>query len=84
MVEQRVQPLKLRAHLLCDYIRVGDLTREIGDVLEADELTKHIARLVTPATIIAAEKAMEAFSATYQLDLVSLLFLSYLPFLRGA
>lgn len=84
MVEWQVQPQKLRSPLLCDYAGVRDLTRETGDVLEASKVTKRIAGLVTPATIVTTENAMEAFSTTYRLDLVRLLFLLYLPFLHGA
>jgi hypothetical protein len=36
MVEQWVQPLKQRAHLLCDCTRVKDLTHEVVGELEAD------------------------------------------------
>jgi hypothetical protein len=64
--------------------KVRDLTLETGEVLEADEVTKWVAGLVTPATIVAVENTVEAFSATYWPNLVSLLFLPYLPFFRGA
>lgn len=72
MVERRVQPLKLWARLWCDYA-----------VLEASEVTKWVARLVTPTTVVAVENAVEAFSANYQPNLVSLPFLPYLPFFQG-
>jgi hypothetical protein len=53
-------------------------------VLEASEVTKWVARLVTLATIVAVENTVEAFLATYHPNLVSLLFLPYLPFFWGA
>jgi hypothetical protein len=55
MVEWRVQLLKLWARLLCDYA-----------MLEASEVTKRVTGLVTPATVVAVENAMEAFSANYR------------------
>jgi hypothetical protein len=55
MVEWQVQPLKLWARLLCDCA-----------VLEASEVTKWVTRLVTPATVVAVENAVEAFSANYR------------------
>jgi hypothetical protein len=36
MVEWWVQPLKQRAHLLCDCTSVKDLTHEVARELEAD------------------------------------------------
>ena len=36
MVKRRVQPLKRLARLLCDYIRVEDLTHEVAEELEDD------------------------------------------------
>jgi hypothetical protein len=35
-------------------------------VLEASEVTKWVTRLVTPATVVAVENAVEAFSANYR------------------
>ena len=52
-------------------------------MLEASEVMKLVAGLVTPATVVAVENAVEAFSATYRPNLVSLLFLPYLPFFWG-
>jgi hypothetical protein len=39
-------------------------------VLEAGEVTKQVAGLVTPTTIIAAGDVVEVFSANYHPDLV--------------
>jgi hypothetical protein len=83
MVEWRVQPLKLRACLLCDYAGVGDPSRETMEMLEAGEVTKWVTRLVTPATIVAVKNTVEVFSATYWPNLVGLLFPPYLLFVWG-
>ena len=74
-----VQPPKLWARLLCDYAGVRDPTREAREVLEASEVMKWVTRLVTPATVVVVENAVVVFSATYRPNLVSLLFLLYLP-----
>ena len=76
MVERHVQPLKLRARLLCDFTRVRDTSWESMETLEADEVTKQVAKLVTPATVVVVENTVEAFSTTYLLDLVLPLLLS--------
>ena len=52
-------------------------------MLEANEVMKQVTGLVTPATVVAVENAVEAFSATYRPNLVSLLLLPYLLFARG-
>jgi hypothetical protein len=52
-------------------------------MLEAGEVTKWVAGLVTPAAVVAVENVMEAFFATYRPNLVSLLFLLYLLFVWG-
>jgi hypothetical protein len=46
MVEWHVQPLKLRARLLCDFTGVEDSSQESMETLEASEVTKWVARLV--------------------------------------
>ena len=61
--------------MLCNYARVGDPSRETMDMLEVGEVMKWVAGLVTPATVVTVENVMEAFSATYWSNLVSLLFL---------
>jgi len=38
MIERRVQPLKRRATLLCDYLRLEDPTRETMETLDASEV----------------------------------------------
>jgi hypothetical protein len=83
MVEWWVQPLKLRARSLCDYAGVRYLSWETREMLEAGEVTKWVAGLVTPAAVVAVENVMEAFFATYRPNLVSLLFLLYLLFVWG-
>ena len=83
MVEWRVQPLKLWARLLCDYTRVDDPSRETMEMLEVDEVTKWVTGLVTPTIVVAIKNTMEAFSATYRPNLVSLLLPPYLVFVRG-
>jgi hypothetical protein len=80
MVEWWVQSQKLRAHSLCDYAGVRDPSWETREMLEAGEFTKRVAGLVTPAAVVVVENIMEAFSATYRPNLVSLLFLLYLLF----
>ena len=57
--------MKLWAHLLCDYTEVDDPSQEIMEMLEVSEVMKRVAGLVTLATIVVVENAMEAFSATY-------------------
>lgn len=74
MVERLVQLLKLWARLLCDYVGVRDLSWETMEMLEASEVMKQVNRLVTPTTIVMVENVMEAFSATYQPNLVNLSF----------
>ena len=71
MVKRWVHPLKKRAHLLCDYTRVKDLIHEVIEELKADVVVEWVARLVSSKTIIAAENAIEAFSASYRPNLVS-------------
>lgn len=71
MVERRIQTLKQWAHLLCDYTRVNDPTRESTKVLAADVVIKRVTRLVTSGTVIAARNTMEAFSTSFQPNLVS-------------
>ena len=80
MIEQQVEPLKQRAHLLCYYARIKDPSHEAMEILKAGEVTKWVTGLVTSATIIAARNAVEAFSANYRPDLVSLAFFLCLPF----
>jgi hypothetical protein len=62
--------------LLCDFSGVEDLSQESSEMLEASEVTKHVAKLVTPATVIVVENSMEVFSAIYRPNLVSPLLLS--------
>jgi hypothetical protein len=83
IVEWWVQPLKLWARSLCDYVGVIDLSWETREMLEAGEVTKRVAGLVTPTTVVAVKNVMEAFFATYRPNLVSLLFLLYLLFVWG-
>ena len=44
------------------------------EMLEAGEVMKQITGLVTPAIIVMIGNTMEAFSATYRSNLISLLF----------
>jgi hypothetical protein len=67
-VEQQVQPLKLRALLLCNYTEVNDPSRETMEMLEAGEVTKWVTRLVSLAIIVVVGNTMEAFSAIYRLN----------------
>ena len=60
MAELCFQPLKLWACLLCDFTGVGDLSREFTETLEAGEVTKWVAKLVTPTIIVVVENAVEA------------------------
>ena len=83
MVELWVQPLKRRARLLCNYVRIEDLSRETMEMLKAGEVMKRVIGLVTPATVVVDGNAVEAFSATYWPNLVSPLFSPYLPFVRS-
>ena len=76
MVEWHVQPLKLRAHLLCDYARIKDPSRETMEMLEAGEVTKWVTGLVTPMTIVAVGNAVQVFLDNYRPNLMSPLFLS--------
>jgi hypothetical protein len=71
MVEQWVQPLKLRACLVCDFTEVGDLSQESMEVLDTSKVMKRVAMLVTPATVVIVENVADAFSATYRPNLVS-------------
>ena len=76
MVERRVQPLKLRALLLCHFTGVGDPSQKSMETLEASEVTKWVAKLVTAATVVVVKNIVEAFSVTYRPNLVSPLLLS--------
>ena len=51
--------------------------------LEADEVMKRVAGLVTPATVVVVWNAVEAFSANYRPNLVSPLFLFMSSFCSG-
>lgn len=53
------------------------------EMLKASEVTKWVTRLVTSIVIVMVENAMEAFLATYRLNLVSLRFLSMSSFCLG-
>ena len=83
MLEWRVQPLKLWAHLLCDYAGVWDPSQETMEMPEAGKVMKRVTALVSPATVVAVKKAMEVFSSTYRPNLVSPVFPPYLHFVRG-
>lgn len=74
MVERRVQPLKQRVHLLCDYSGATDLTHEVTEELEADEAVEREAGLVGVGIVMAAGNAIEVFSVSYRPNLVSHLF----------
>jgi hypothetical protein len=80
MVERRIQPLKQRVTLLCDYSGVKDLTRETMEMLEVSKVVKQVGGLVSSGTIVAAKGAVEAFSANFRPNLVRHLDLS--SFLR--
>lgn len=54
------------------------------EMLKAGEVMKRVAGLVTPAAVVVDGNAMEAFSATYWLDLVSSLFLFMSSFRPGS
>ena len=45
--------------MLCDYTRAEDPSRETKEVLEVREVTKRVTGLVTPATIVAVEDAVD-------------------------
>lgn len=49
-------------------------------MLKASEVMKWVTGLVTSATIIMARNVLEAFSANYRPDLVSLAFFLGIPF----
>lgn len=69
--------------MLCDYAGVGDPSRETKEMLEVGEFMKWVTALVTPAIVVAVRNAVEAFSATYRLNLASLLFPPYLPIVQS-
>lgn len=71
MVEHQVLPLKRLAHLLCDYFRAEDPTREAAEELEDDVIKQHMARLVDEGVMVSAE------CASRRPDLVSHLFLCF-------
>lgn len=58
-------------HLLCDYTRVEDPTRETMEMLMDGEVIEWVTRLVTPMTIIMAKDIVEAFLAIHWPDLLS-------------
>jgi hypothetical protein len=62
----------------------SELTRETREVLEASVVMKWVTGLVTLATVVVVENTVEAFSATYRPNLVSLPFVPYLPSFWGA
>jgi hypothetical protein len=49
-------------------------------MLEASEVIKQVTGLVSPATVVVVGNTVEAFSAIYRPNLVSLLFYPYLLF----
>lgn len=61
----------LSGGLLCDYIKVEDLTHEVMEELMADAVTNWVARPVSAGTIIAARNAVGAFFPSYHPNLVS-------------
>lgn len=71
MVEWRVQPLKRRACLLCDYTRVEDLIHEVVEELKDDVVIEWMAWLVGTRIIVTTKSAVMAFSVSRCLDLVS-------------
>lgn len=73
MIERRVQPLKRRGPLLCDYSGVEDPTRETMEMLDASKVMRWVGGLSSSRTVVAAECAVEAFSATHRPNLVSCL-----------
>lgn len=83
MVEWQVEPLKQRAHLLCDYARIKNFSHEVMEMLEAGEVMKWITGLVTSVIVVVFRNTVEAFLANYRPDLVSPLFILCLPFTRG-
>lgn len=82
MVERRVQPLKQRAHLICDYTRVEDPTCEVADELEDDAVIEWMAKLVGIGIIVMTKSAIMAFSMSRHPDLVSRPFRVF-PLIQG-
>ena len=54
------------------------------EMIEASQVMKRVAGLVTPATVVVDGNAVEAFSATYQPNLGSSLFLFMSSFRPGS
>ena len=71
MVEDRVLLLKQRAHLLCDYIRAEDRTRETVEELEDDAIVQQMVRLVGARVMVATECTVVAFLVNCCPNLVS-------------
>lgn len=71
MIERRVQPLKRRALLLCDYARVEDPIHKVEEDLESDVVVEWVDGLVGVGIIVATENAIVAFSVCYHPNLVS-------------
>ena len=80
MTEWRVQPLKQRAHLLCDYTWAEDLTHEVAKDLKADVAEEQVVGLVGARTIVVTRSTVEAFLVSYHPDLVSSLFPVFISF----
>ena len=71
MVECRVLPLKRRVHLLCDYVRAEDPTREAVEELEENAIVEHLSKLDGARVVVLTRCTIEAFLVSHRPDLVS-------------
>ena len=63
-----------RAHLLCDYTKAKNPTRDVMEDLEANVVEDQVTRLVGAGTVVVTRNAIEVFLASYCPDLMSSLF----------
>ena len=71
MIERRVQPLKRRATVLCDYSRVEDPTHNTMEIIEAAKVAKQVRGLVSSRIVVTTECTVEAFLVIFWPKLVS-------------
>ena len=77
MVKHRILPLKRRAHLLCDYFRAKDPTREATEELEDDVIMQQMAGLASGGVMVSTKCTVMEFSTSRRPNLVSHPFLCF-------
>lgn len=63
--------MKQWVHLLCDYTKVDNLTREATEELEDDVVIEHMAKMVGVGDVVMTKSAIMEFSVSHHPDLVS-------------